>query len=141
MSKLKLKALETKKSGTSTSLGVDSSQISERTINLPKDKRMVIGSLNEDKAALRGVIEEKLKNKEADFVLMTSVTNGKVLIMIGVSDQMKDMLPAGKLIQESLKPFGGRGGGHNHLAQGGIPDKKDVEAVATMAEKVISEKL
>ena len=141
ISKLKTKSLEAKKAGSSNSGSSDSSQIDEKTIALPNDKKLLVGSLNEDKGALRGAIEQKLKNKEADFVLMISVNNDKVLIMIGVSDQMKDELPAGMLIQESLKPFGGRGGGHNHLAQGGIPDKKDLDSVVAMAEKVISEKL
>ncbi len=140
-SKLKTKSLDAKKSGSSNSGSSDSSQIEEKTIALPKDKKLLVGRLNEDKGALRGAIEQKLKNKEADFVLMISVNNDKILIMIGVSDQMKDSLPAGMLIQESLKPFGGRGGGHNHLAQGGIPDKKDLDSVVAMAEKVISEKL
>ncbi|MFT4849714.1 MAG: alanyl-tRNA synthetase [Sediminicola sp.] len=141
ISKLKAKSLEAKKTSASNSVSSDSSQIEEKIIALPNDKKLLVGSLNEDKGALRGAIEQKLKNKEADFVLMISVNNGKVLIMIGVSDQMKDDLPAGMLIQESLKPFGGRGGGHNHLAQGGIPDKKDLAAVVKMAEKVISKKL
>ena len=74
-------------------------------------------------------------------MLMISTNNDKILIMIGVSDQMKDRAPAGALIQESLKPFGGRGGGHNHLAQGGIPDKKDLDAVVVLATTLISEKL
>jgi alanyl-tRNA synthetase len=141
ISKLKAKSLEAKKTSASNSVSSDSSQIEEKIIAFPNDKKLLVGSLNEDKGALRGAIEQKLKNKEADFVLMISVNNGKVLIMIGVSDQMKDDLPAGMLIQESLKPFGGRGGGHNHLAQGGIPDKKDLAAVVKMAEKVISKKL
>jgi alanyl-tRNA synthetase len=141
ISKLKIKSLGEKKPASANTASSESSQIEEKTIALPSDKKLLVASLNEDKGALRGVIEEKLKNKEADFVLMISVTNEKVLIMIGVSDQMKDKLPAGTLIQESLKPFGGRGGGHNHLAQGGIPDKKDLDAVIAMAGKVISEKL
>ncbi|MFT5238418.1 MAG: alanyl-tRNA synthetase [Flavobacteriaceae bacterium] len=141
ISKLKTKSLGSKKAAPTNTVSLDASDIDEKTIALPSDKKLLVGRLNEDKGALRGAIEQKLKNKEADFVLMISVNNDKILIMIGVSDQMKDELPAGMLIQESLKPFGGRGGGHNHLAQGGIPDKKDLDSVVALAEKVISEKL
>ena len=141
ISKLKKKSLDVKKTSTSNSEKSDDSKIEETFISLPNNKKLLVGNLNEDKGALRGAIEQKLKNKEADFVLMISTNNDKILIMIGVSDQMKDQAPAGALIQESLKPFGGRGGGHNHLAQGGIPDKKDLDAVVVLATTLISEKL
>jgi alanyl-tRNA synthetase len=141
ISKLKEKSQGAKKAVSSKVKSSDEGQNKEKAIVLPNEKKLVVGRLNEEKAALRGAIEEKLKHKEADFVLMISVNNDKVLVMIGVSDQMKDKLPAGMLIKESLTPFGGRGGGHNHLAQGGIPDKKDLDSVVTMVEKVITEKL
>ena len=141
ISKLKSKSTGQKKITPVNLTTQEKGQIESETILLPNDKKLLVGRLNEDKGALRGAIELSLKEKKADIALMISVTNDKTLIMIGVSDQMKDKVPAGMLIQESLKPFGGRGGGHNHLAQGGVPDIKDLDAVITMAQKVISEKL
>jgi alanyl-tRNA synthetase len=141
IAKLKAKSTGQKKSAQVSSGAKAKGDVELETIVLPNDTKLLVGYLNEDKGALRGAIEHSLKEKKADIVLMISVTNDKTLIMIGVSDQMKDNIPAGALIQESLKPFGGRGGGHNHLAQGGIPNKKDLDSVIAMVQKVISEKL
>ena len=63
ISKLKAKSQGAKKSDSSSSASSDSSHSEEKTIALPSNKKLLVGSLNEDKGALRGAIEQKLKNK------------------------------------------------------------------------------
>jgi alanyl-tRNA synthetase len=52
--------------------------------------------------------------------IVSAVKDGKLSIVLAVSDDaVREGVHAGKLLQKSLAPFGGKGGGRPNLAQGG----------------------
>jgi alanyl-tRNA synthetase len=52
--------------------------------------------------------------------IVSAVKDGKCSIVLAVSDEaVREGVHAGKLLRKSLAPFGGKGGGRPHLAQGG----------------------
>ena len=88
-----------------------------------------------DKSILRDAIDG-LKSKHDDaVVLLASRSNGKVILVAGVSKSLSKDFPAGKLIQFVTAEFGGRGGGRPDMAEGGIPNEQDVSACLDSAQQ------
>ena len=88
-----------------------------------------------DKSILRDTIDG-LKSKHDDaVVLLASRSNGKVILVAGVSKPLSKDFPAGKLIQYVTGEFGGRGGGRPDMAEGGIPNDQDVSACLDAAQQ------
>jgi len=88
-----------------------------------------------DKSILRDTIDG-LKSKYDDaVVLLASRSNGKVILVAGVSKALSKGFPAGKLIQFVTGEFGGRGGGRPDMAEGGIPNDQDVQACLDAAQQ------
>ena len=88
-----------------------------------------------DKSILRDTIDG-LKSKYDDaVVLLASRSNDKVILVAGVSKELSKDFPAGKLIQFVTGEFGGRGGGRPDMAEGGIPNEKDVSACFDAAQQ------
>ena len=77
---------------------------------------------------------DKLKNQLGKaVVLLSTVEQGKVVLIAGVSKDISKQFPAGDLVKQTAAILGGKGGGRPDMAQGGGPD---VDKLAEALEKV-----
>jgi alanyl-tRNA synthetase len=77
---------------------------------------------------------DKLKNQLGKAViLLSTIDQGKVVLVAGVSKDISKQFPAGELIKETASILGGKGGGRPDMAQGGGPE---VEKLPQALEKV-----
>jgi len=77
---------------------------------------------------------DKLKNQLGKaVVLLSTIDQGKVVLVAGVSKEISKQFPAGELIKEAALILGGKGGGRPDMAQGGGPE---VEKLPQALEKV-----
>lgn len=72
-------------------------------------------------------IREKGKNNLV--ALLSAKIDGKVLLVCTVTDDLKNSLPAGKLVGEAAKYLGGGGGGKPHLATAGAKDDSNLDTL------------
>ena len=72
---------------------------------------------------------------EPGRVVLLVATTGKTSAVFGRSEDIS--LDVGALLRQTTAPFGGRGGGRPNLAQGGIPDPANAQAVLDAAQEAI----
>ena len=60
-------------------------------------------------------------------VLLASVSDGKVLLALGVTPDLKGRLKAGDLVREVAAVVGGKGGGRPDFAQAGGNDPEKID--------------
>ena len=83
--------------------------------------------------ALRGAIDWVRQKTEASACLLASVSDGKVILIAGMSKSAVEKgLKAGDLIKQIAPLVGGKGGGRPDMAQGG---GNNVEAVPAAVKK------
>lgn len=105
-----------------------------RKAQIIDNTRVVIHEVNvEDIDSLRN-IADNLRNAlgTKGIGLIISQTNNKVHLACVVTDDLKNDIPAGKLVGESAKIIGGAGGGKPHLATAG---GKDIEKLPELVSK------
>jgi alanyl-tRNA synthetase len=62
--------------------------------------------------------------------VVSGVSEGKLSVVLSASDEaVREGVHAGKLLQKSLAPLGGKGGGRPHLAQGGGIGEGDLDVL------------
>jgi len=72
-----------------------------------------------DPKTLRATVD-RLKERFTDgAIVLGSVDHGKVRLIAGVTDPLKDRLPAGELVNHVAQQVGGKGGGRADMAQAG----------------------
>jgi alanyl-tRNA synthetase len=88
-----------------------------------------------DAATLRAAVDRLKQELGSAVVVLASVTDGKVLLVAGVTVDRAEALPAGALVAHVAAPVGGRGGGRADFAQAGgnRPEALDA-ALAGVAE-------
>lgn len=84
------------------------------------------------------VLLDQLKNKLGSaIILLASESDGKVILVAGVTDDLTSKLKAGELIKLACTVVGGKGGGKPSMAQGSGTDVDKVnEALALVASYV-----
>ncbi|MFE8069491.1 alanine--tRNA ligase [Marinobacteraceae bacterium S3BR75-40.1] len=95
-----------------------------------------------DRKALMDTVDQ-LKNKlGTSAVVLGTVSEGKVVLVAGVSKDATDRVKAGDLIRETATRVGGKGGGRPDMAQGGGSDPEALpqalEAVPALVEDMLS---
>jgi len=92
-------------------------------------ERIVMRVLEEATPGYLGLIAEKVVSEAGIVALLASRTTGHVVFAQskGFSNDM------GALLRETLKEFGGKGGGAKDFAQGSIPDPAKVEELLARA--------
>ncbi len=129
---VKIKKLEKEISKVSSNIN-DFNEIIKKA-QIIEDIRVVIYDVNvDDIDALRNVADG-LRNAlgTKGVALLISKTNNKIHLACAVTDDLKNEIPAGKLVGESAKIIGGAGGGKPHLATAG---GKDLEKLPELVSK------
>ena len=94
---------------------------------------------NADVKSLRETVDQ-LKNKLGSAaIVLSSVKDGKVTLIAGVTKDASKQVPAGELVNMVAEQVGGRGGGRPDMAQAGGNDAEALPvALATVAQWVES---
>jgi alanyl-tRNA synthetase len=94
-----------------------------------------------DRAAMRQMVDSLLPKLGSGVIALGSVADGKVALIVGVTQNMTAKLDAGKIVREAAKLIEGSGGGRKDLAEAGgkNPEKLDaaLEAVPGIVEKML----
>jgi alanyl-tRNA synthetase len=104
-------------------------------------KAETIGSASVVSAILVGCSSEELKHlatrltAEPGRVALLAASADRTSVVFARSEEIS--LDAGALLRQATGPFGGRGGGHPNLAQGGIPDPANAQSVLDEALKMV----
>lgn len=78
---------------------------------------------------LRGMVDAQKKQIHSGIVVLTNVQDGKVSVIVGVTDDLTPRFDARTLLQAVLPPLGGQGGGGRaDLAQGGGTEPTHIAA-------------
>jgi alanyl-tRNA synthetase len=95
-----------------------------------------------DRGQLRTLVDN-LRNKLGSgvVVLGTAQEDGKVALIAGVTKDLTDRLPAGKIISLLAPKVGGKGGGKPDIAEGGGSDVSALSSALASAPDVIRELL
>jgi len=104
--------------------------------------RVLITQIEADNPRVLREINDKFREKFIKGVaVLGAVSEGKVFLLAGVTQEMTGKLHAGNLIKEIVKEVGGAGGGRPDMAQAGgnRPDK--LKDALRLAEKLIRQKL
>jgi alanyl-tRNA synthetase len=95
-----------------------------------------------DRGQLRTLVDN-LRNKLGSgvVVLGSAQEDGKVALIAGVTKELTDRLPAGKIISLLAPKVGGKGGGKPDIAEGGGSDISALSSALNSAPDVIRELL
>jgi alanyl-tRNA synthetase len=86
-----------------------------------------------DRAAMRQMVDSLRAKLGSGVIALASVADGKVALIVGVTQDMTARLDAGKIVREAAKIIEGSGGGRKDLAEaGGKNPEKLGEAMAAV---------
>ena len=104
--------------------------------------KVLVTQVQADNPKILREINDKFKEKfTKGIAVLGAVSEGKVFLLAGVTQEMTARLHAGNLIKEIVKEVGGSGGGRPDMAQAGgnRPDK--IKDALHLAEKLIRDEL
>jgi alanyl-tRNA synthetase len=87
---------------------------------------------NLDRGQMRTLVDNMRNKLGSGVVVLGGVQDGKVALIVGVTADLMDRLPAGKIIVPIAERVGGKGGGRPDLAEAG--GKKPEQLDAALAE-------
>ena len=88
---------------------------------------------------LKGLADEIKGQIGSGVVALVSVMDGKVSLVVGVSDDLVDKVSAVDLVRVGARAVGGQGGGGRpNMAQAGGPEADNAEAALAAIEKALS---
>jgi alanyl-tRNA synthetase len=94
-----------------------------------------------DAKSLRSAVDDMKAKLGSSVIVLGSVQDGKVVLVAGVSDDLKGRVAAGDIVGAVAAQVGGRGGGRADFAQaGGTQPDKLKEALASV-EALVSSRL
>jgi alanyl-tRNA synthetase len=94
-----------------------------------------------DAKSLRSAVDEMKAKLGSSVIVLGSVQDGKVVLVAGVSDDLKGRVAAGDIVGAVAAQVGGRGGGRADFAQaGGTQPERLKEALASV-EALVSSRL
>ena len=100
--------------------------------------RIVAATLNDATASYLGILAAKLIAESNVVALVGSRAAGHVVFAQSKGSSSAHDL--GALLRETLKDFGGKGGGSKDFAQGSVPNAADLKQVVQRAQKSLSSK-
>ncbi len=88
---------------------------------------------------LKGLADEIKGQIGSGVVALVSVMDGKVSLVVGVSDDLVDKISAVDLVRVGAQVVGGQGGGGRpNMAQAGGPEADNAQAALTAIENELS---
>ncbi len=112
--------------------GIESAQ------NINGNKFYGIASEGVSSKDLRGLVDEFKKRVDKGVVVIIAINDGKVGIVVGVSDNLTDKVSAVDLVRKGSEILGGKGGGGrpDFAQSGGVDAEKAQHAIEAIKEMV-----
>jgi len=118
-----------------------STDLFDQTAEIGGIKVLVTQIEADNPKALREINDKFRERFTKGVAVLASVSQGKVFLLAGVTEEMTARLHAGNLIREIVKEVGGSGGGRADMAQAGGNRPDRLKEALHLAEKLIREKL
>ncbi len=132
------KELDTLKSKLASSAGNDLANSAQEIAGIKVLAAQLDGA---DSKSLRDTVDQ-LKNKlGSSAIILSSVDNGKITLIAGVSKDATDKIRAGDLVSHVASQVGGKGGGRPDMAQGGGNQPDNLEPALSSVNDWIKSKL
>jgi alanyl-tRNA synthetase len=90
-----------------------------------------------DAAAMREMMDQIRARCRSGVIALASEAEGKVSVLVCVSQDLHDKLDAGALLKAMLPPISGRGGGKKDLAQGGGTNPSGVDGAFEILKQLL----
>ena len=91
--------------------------------------------------ALRTMLDELKNQLGSAVILLSTVNDGKISLIAGVSADLTAKVHAGQLVGWAAEQLGGKGGGRPDMAQAGGSDVAALSQVIAAAKQYVAEKL
>jgi alanyl-tRNA synthetase len=90
-----------------------------------------------DRSQMRTLVDNLRQKLGSGVVVLGSAADGKVSLIVGVTKDLAERVPAGKIIGPVAKMVGGSGGGRPDLAEAGGKDPEALDAALAEACSVV----
>ena len=94
-----------------------------------------------DKDGLRALVDQYRSRIKSGVVILASPSDGKVTVVVGVTPDLTQKVPAGQVVKEVAPIVGGRGGGRPDFAEAGGRDPSKIGEMLAAARVVIEKML
>ena len=103
---------------------------------------LIIKALDDDTEAgiMRTAIDQMKSSLGSGVIVLSSLSSkGKIRLAIGVTQDLKEKIPANELAKEMSEALGGKGGGRSDFANAGGPNPENIEqAISILKERLTS---
>ena len=96
---------------------------------------------NLERGQMRTLVDNLRNKLGSGVVVLGSAQDGKVALIVGVTKDVMERLPAGKIIASIAERVGGKGGGRPDLAEAGGKDPAQLDAALSDAYRVVDQML
>jgi alanyl-tRNA synthetase len=96
---------------------------------------------NLDRVALRSLVDQHRDRIKTGVVILASPSDGKVVLVVGVTPDLVSRVPAGQLVKQLAPIVGGGGGGRADFAEAGGKDASKIRDLLAASREVVTRML
>ncbi len=119
----------------------ESASLSNQAIDIKGVKLLVSTLSNVEPKLLRTMVDDLKNQLGSAVIVLSTVVDGKVSLIAGVSKDVTDRVKAGELVGMIAQQVGGKGGGRPDMAQAGGTDSQALPAALAGVEAWVAAKL
>jgi alanyl-tRNA synthetase len=94
-----------------------------------------------DKDGLRSLVDQHRARIKTGVVILASPSDGKVMIVVGVTPDLTKRIPAGQVVKRIAPLVGGGGGGRADFAEAGGKDPTKIQEMLAASRGIVEELL
>ena len=94
-----------------------------------------------DKDGLRSLVDQHRSRIKSGVVILASPSDGKVMIVVGVTADLTKRIPAGQVVKRIAPLVGGGGGGRADFAEAGGKDPSKIQEMLAASRGIVEELL
>jgi alanyl-tRNA synthetase len=92
-----------------------------------------------DKDGLRSLVDQHRSRIKTGIVILASPSDGKVMIVVGVTPDLTKRIPAGQVVKRIAPLVGGGGGGRADFAEAGGKDPSKIQEMLAASRGIVEE--
>jgi alanyl-tRNA synthetase len=90
-----------------------------------------------DKDGLRALVDQHRSRIKSGVVILASPSDGKVVIVVGVTPDLTKRVPAGQVVKQIAPLVGGGGGGRPDFAEAGGKDPSKIQEMLSASRAIV----